>query len=45
MQVEKNKEYIVEIIDNGFQGEGIAKIDGLTIFIPILVTICLTKPF
>ena len=34
MQVEKNKEYIVEIIDNGFQGEGIAKIDGLTIFIP-----------
>lgn len=34
MQVEKNKEYIVNIIDNGFQGEGIAKIDGLTIFIP-----------
>ena len=34
MQVEKNKEYIVDIIDNGFQGEGIAKIDGLTIFIP-----------
>ena len=23
-----------EIIDNGFQGEGIAKIDGLAIFIP-----------
>ena len=34
MQVEKNKEYIVNIIDNGFQGEGIAKIYGLTIFIP-----------
>lgn len=34
MQVEKNKEYIVDIIDTGFQGEGIAKIDGLTIFIP-----------
>lgn len=31
--VEKNKEYIVEIIDNGFEGEGIAKIDGYTIFI------------
>ena len=34
MKVEKNKEYIVDIIDNGFQGEGIAKIDGFTIFIP-----------
>lgn len=32
--VEKNKEYILEIIDNGFQGEGIAKIDNFTIFIP-----------
>jgi len=31
--VEKNKEYIVDIIDNGFEGEGIAKIDGYTIFI------------
>ena len=30
----KNKEYIVEIIDNGYQGEGIAKIDSFTIFIP-----------
>ena len=30
----KNEEYIVDIIDNGFQGEGIAKIDGLTVFIP-----------
>ena len=34
MPVEKNKEYIVDIIDNGFEGEGIAKIDGFTIFIP-----------
>ena len=32
--VEKNKEYIVEIIDQGCEGEGISKIDGYTIFIP-----------
>lgn len=32
--IKKNEEYIVEIIDNGFQGEGIAKINGMTIFIP-----------
>ena len=32
--VEKNKEYIVNIIDNGYEGEGIAKIDDFTIFIP-----------
>ncbi len=32
--VEKNKEYIVDIIDNGFEGEGIAKIEEFTIFIP-----------
>lgn len=32
--VEKNKEYSVDIIDNGFEGEGIAKIEGFTIFIP-----------
>ena len=31
--IKKNEEYIVDIIDNGFQGEGIAKIDGITIFI------------
>ena len=30
----KNKEYIVDIIDNGFEGEGIAKIDDFTIFVP-----------
>lgn len=34
MSVEKNKEYIVDIIDNGFEGEGIAKIEGFTIFVP-----------
>ena len=31
--VEKNKEYIVDIIDNGYEGEGIAKIDNYTIFV------------
>lgn len=30
----KNNEYIVDIIDNGIDGEGIAKIDNFTIFIP-----------
>ena len=34
MFVEKNKEYIVKIIDNGMEGEGIAKIDDFVIFIP-----------
>lgn len=34
MPVEKNKEYIVDIIDNGFEGEGIAKIEEFTIFVP-----------
>ena len=34
MNIEKNQEYIVKIIDNGFEGEGIAKIDGFIIFIP-----------
>ena len=31
--VKKNEEYIVDIIDNGFQGEGIAKIENYTIFV------------
>ena len=31
--IQKNKEYIVNIIDNGFEGEGIAKIEDYTIFI------------
>ena len=34
MPVEKNNEKIVDILDNGFEGEGIAKIEGFTIFIP-----------
>ena len=32
--VKKNETYIVDIVDNGFGGEGIAKIDGFTVFIP-----------
>lgn len=32
--VVKNEKYVVDIIDNGFEGEGIAKIDGLTVFVP-----------
>ncbi len=32
--IKKNDELIVDIIDNGFQGEGIAKSDEITIFIP-----------
>lgn len=32
--MKKNEEYIVQIVDNGFQGEGIAKIDGQVIFVP-----------
>ena len=32
--VKKNEEYVVDIIDNGFGGEGVAKIDGFTIFVP-----------
>ena len=34
MEIKKNQEYIVEIIDNGYEGEGIAKINGFTIFVP-----------
>lgn len=32
--VKKNETYVVDIIDQGYEGEGIAKIDGYTIFIP-----------
>ncbi len=32
--LKKNEEYIVDIIDCGFQGEGIAKLDDMPIFIP-----------
>ena len=31
--MKKNEEYIVDIIDNGYEGEGIAKVDNFTIFI------------
>ena len=34
LPVKKNEAYTVEIIDNGFEGEGIARIDGFTIFVP-----------
>ncbi len=34
ININKNQEYEVEIIDNGFEGEGIAKIDGFTVFVP-----------
>lgn len=30
----KNQDYIADIIDNGIEGEGIAKIDNFTVFIP-----------
>ncbi len=33
MQVEKGNEYILDIIDNGIDGEGIAKINDYTIFV------------
>ena len=32
--MKKNEEYIVNIIDYGMEGEGIAKINDFTIFIP-----------
>lgn len=32
--LKKNEEYIVNIIDSGFQGEGIAKLDGIPVFVP-----------
>lgn len=33
MEIQKNQEYIVDIIDNGYNGEGIAKINNFTIFV------------
>lgn len=33
MDIKKNDEYVVDIIDYGSNGEGIAKIDGYTIFV------------
>ena len=32
-EIRKNEEYIVDIVDNGFEGEGIAKINNFTIFV------------
>lgn len=32
--MKKNEEYEVEIIDTGFKGEGITKIDGIAVFVP-----------
>lgn len=32
--IKKNEEYIVEIVDNGYEGEGIAKIQDYIVFIP-----------
>lgn len=32
--MKKNEKYVVQIVDNGFEGEGIAKISGQTIFVP-----------
>lgn len=34
MDIKKNQIYEVDIIDNGFKGEGIAKIDNFAIFVP-----------
>jgi len=34
MPIKKNEEYIVDIVDHGYEGEGIAKINNFTIFIP-----------
>lgn len=33
-KIRKNEEYIVDIIDYGMEGEGVAKIDNFTVFIP-----------
>ena len=32
--IKKNEEYIVDIIDNGYEGEGIAKVNNFIVFIP-----------
>ena len=34
MEIKKNEEYIVDVIDYGMEGEGIAKINDFAIFIP-----------
>lgn len=32
--VKKNQSYVVDIIDQGYEGEGITKIEGYTVFVP-----------
>ena len=32
--IKKNEDYIVEILDNGYEGEGIAKINDFVVFVP-----------
>ena len=34
MGIKKNEEYVIDIVDNGMEGEGIAKIDDFVIFVP-----------
>ena len=34
LPIKKNEEYIVEIIDQGYEGEGVAKIQNIPVFIP-----------
>lgn len=34
LEIKKNEEYVVQIIDNGYDGEGIAKIGEMVIFVP-----------
>ncbi|MBR3887751.1 MAG: 23S rRNA (uracil(1939)-C(5))-methyltransferase RlmD [Clostridia bacterium] len=36
--IQKNEEYIVDIIDMGYEGEGIAKIEGYTLFVKGAIT-------
>ena len=36
--IQKNEEYIVDVIDMGYEGEGIAKIDGYTLFVKGAIT-------
>lgn len=37
MDIKKNQFFDVEILDNGFKGEGIAKIDNFTVFVPNVI--------
>ena len=35
----KNDEYVVDIIDYGMDGEGIAKIDNIIVFVPVFIKV------